>query len=58
MSKSMIKITKTVSILAIAGLVLSGCAEPRVEEPEAIVYPSAPLTGISYLTDSADPDVI
>jgi hypothetical protein len=58
MNKSMIKITKTVSILAIAGLVLSGCAEPRVEEPEAIVYPSAPLTGISYLTDSAAPDVI
>jgi hypothetical protein len=58
MRKSMFKITKTASILAIAGLVLSGCAEPRVEEPEAIVYPSAPLTGISYLTDSAAPDVI
>jgi len=54
----MIQITKTVSILAIAGLVLSGCAEPRVEEPEAVVYPSAALTGITYLNDSAAPDSI
>jgi hypothetical protein len=58
MNKSMIQITKTVSILAIAGLVLSGCAEPRVEESEAVVYPSAALTGITYLNDSAAPDVI
>ena len=56
MRKSTLKITKTVSILAIAGLVLAGCAEPRVEEPEAIVYPSAPLTGISYLSESDVPD--
>lgn len=58
MSKAITKITKTVSLLAIAGLVLSGCAEPRVEEPEAIVYPSAALTGITYLTESAAPDQI
>jgi hypothetical protein len=58
MSKSMIKITKTVSVLAMAGLVLSGCAEPREEEPEAIVYASAALTGISYLSNSAAPDSI
>jgi hypothetical protein len=58
MSKSMTKITKTVSLLAVAGLVLSGCAEPRVEESEAVVYPSAALTGITYLNESAAPDAI
>ena len=54
----MTKIVKTVSFLAVAGLVLSGCAEPREEEPEAIVYPSAALTGITYLNESAAPDQI
>jgi hypothetical protein len=59
MNKSMIKITKTVSILAIAGLVLSGCAEPRGEAtPEEFVYPSAALTGITYLNEAAAPDEI
>ena len=56
MSKSSLKITKTVSILAIAGLVLAGCAEPQAEEPEAIVYPFAPLTGIAYMSESEIPD--
>ena len=56
MRKSTLKITKTVSILAIAGLVLSGCAEPQVEEPEAIVYPIAPLTGVAYMNESEIPD--
>ena len=56
MRKSTLKITKTVSILAIAGLVLSGCAEPQVEEPEAIVYPFAPLTGVAYMNESEIPD--
>ena len=56
MGKSTLKITKTVSILAIAGLVLSGCAEPQVEEPEAIVYPFAPLTGVAYMNESEIPD--
>jgi hypothetical protein len=51
-----LKITKTVSILAVAGLVLAGCAEPRVEEPEAIVYPIAPLTGVAYMNESEIPD--
>ena len=59
MSKSMTKILKTVSLLAVAGLVLSGCAEPRPEPtPEAIVYPSAALTGMTYLNESAAPDEI
>jgi hypothetical protein len=48
------KISRIVSVLAIAGLVLSGCAEPRAEEPETVGYPSAPLTGITYLKDSAE----
>jgi hypothetical protein len=56
MRKSTLKITKTVSILAVAGLVLAGCAEPRVEEPEAIVYPFAPLTGVAYMNESEIPD--
>jgi hypothetical protein len=56
MRKSTLKITKTVSILAVAGLVLAGCAEPRVEEPEAIVYPFAPLTGVAYMSESEIPD--
>jgi hypothetical protein len=56
MGKSTLKITKTVSILAIAGLVLAGCAEPQVEEPEAIVYPFAPLTGVAYMNESEIPD--
>ena len=56
MRKSTLKITKTVSILAIAGLVLSGCSEPQVEEPEAIVYPFAPLTGVAYMNESEIPD--
>ena len=56
MRKSTLKITKTVSILAVAGLVLAGCAEPRVEEPEAIVYPIAPLTGVAYMNESEIPD--
>jgi hypothetical protein len=56
MRKSTLKITKTVSILAVAGLVLSGCTEPEPEPtPEAITYPSAPLTGFSYLTEAAAP---
>ena len=58
MRKSIIKITKTVSILAVAGLVLSGCAEPREKEAKVFVYPSAVLTGITYLNDSAAPDSI
>jgi len=61
MSNAIVKIIKTVSILTLAGLVLSGCAEPEpVPEltPEAIVYPSAPLTGFSYLTEAAAPDEI
>jgi hypothetical protein len=56
MRKSTLKITKTVSILAVAGLVLAGCAEPRAEEPEAIVYPFAPLTGVAYMSESEIPD--
>jgi hypothetical protein len=52
MSKSMIKIAKTVSLLAVAGLVLSGCAEPRAQEPEAAVYQVSPLTGVAYLNES------
>lgn len=59
MKKSVLKITKTVSILAIAGFVLSGCAEPTTPPeptPEAIVYPFAPLTGVAYLTESDVPD--
>ena len=56
MRKSTLKITKTVSILAVAGLVLAGCAEPRVEEPEAFVYPIAPLTGVAYMNESEIPD--
>ena len=56
MRKSTLKITKTVSILAVAGLVLAGCAEPRVEEPEAFVYPIAPLTGVAYMSESEIPD--
>jgi hypothetical protein len=56
MRKSTLKITKTVSILAVAGLVLSGCAEPQVEEPEAIVYPFAPLTGVAYMNESDIPE--
>jgi hypothetical protein len=56
MRKSTLKITKTVSILAVAGLVLAGCAEPRVEEPEAVVYPFAPLTGVAYMSESEIPD--
>jgi hypothetical protein len=56
MRKSTLKITKTVSILAIAGLVLAGCAEPQPEEPEAIVYPFAPLTGVAYMNESEIPD--
>jgi hypothetical protein len=56
MKKSTLKITKTVSILAVAGLVLAGCAEPRVEEPEAFVYPIAPLTGVAYMSESEIPD--
>jgi Protein of unknown function (DUF3048) N-terminal domain/Protein of unknown function (DUF3048) C-terminal domain len=56
MRKSTLKITKTVSILAIAGLVLAGCAEPEVEEPEAFVYPFAPLTGVAYMSESEIPD--
>ena len=56
MRKSTLKITKTVSILAVAGLVLAGCAEPRIEEPEAIVYPFAPLTGVAYMSESEIPD--
>lgn len=58
MSKTSFKISRTISVLAIAGLVLSGCAEPREEEPEVLVYPSAALTGITYLNDSAAPDSI
>ena len=54
----MTKIAKTVSLLAVAGIVLSGCAEPRADESEAIVYPSAALTGITYLNESAAPDEI
>ena len=56
MRKSTLKITKTVSVLAVAGLVLAGCAEPRVEEPEAVVYPIAPLTGVAYMSESEIPD--
>ncbi len=56
MNSSTLKITKTVSVLAVAGLVLAGCAEPRVEEPEAIVYPIAPLTGVAYMNESEIPD--
>jgi hypothetical protein len=56
MRKSTLKITKTASILAVAGLLLAGCAEPRVEEPEAIVYPFAPLTGVAYMNESEIPD--
>ena len=56
MRKSTLKITRTVSILAVAGLVLAGCAEPRVEEPEAFVYPIAPLTGVAYMSESEIPD--
>ena len=56
MRKSTLKIAKTVSILAVAGLVLAGCAEPRVEEPEAFVYPIAPLTGVAYMNESEIPD--
>jgi hypothetical protein len=56
MRKSTLKITKTVSVLAVAGLVLAGCAEPRVEEPEAVVYPFAPLTGVAYMNESEIPD--
>jgi hypothetical protein len=56
MRKSTLKITRTVSILAVAGLVLAGCAEPRVEEPEAFVYPIAPLTGVAYMNESEIPD--
>ena len=56
MRKSTLKITKTVSLLAIAGLVLAGCTEPQVEEPEAIVYPFAPLTGVAYMNESEIPD--
>ena len=56
MRKSTLKITKTVSVLAVAGLVLAGCAEPRVEEPEAVVYPFAPLTGVAYMSESEIPD--
>jgi hypothetical protein len=59
MSKSISKILRTVSLLAVSGLVLSGCAEPRPEPtPEAVVYPFAALTGITYLNDSAAPDAI
>jgi hypothetical protein len=61
MGNAIVKITKTVSILTIVGLVLSGCAEPEPEPeptPEAIVYPAAPLTGLSYLTEAAAPDEI
>jgi hypothetical protein len=56
MRKSTLKITKTVSLLAIAGLVLAGCTEPQVEEPEAIIYPFAPLTGVAYMNESEIPD--
>lgn len=57
MRKSTLKITKTVSILAVAGLVLAGCAEPTPEaEPEAFVYPIAPLTGVAYMSESEIPD--
>ena len=57
MRKSTIKIAKTVSILAVAGLVLAGCADPTPEaEPEAVVYPFAPLTGVAYMSESEIPD--
>ena len=57
MRKSTLKITKTVSILAVAGLVLAGCADPTPEaEPEAVVYPFAPLTGVAYMSESEIPD--
>lgn len=57
MRKSTLKITKTVSILAVAGLVLAGCAEPTPEAaPEAIVYPFAPLTGVAYMSESEIPE--
>jgi hypothetical protein len=56
MRKSTLKITKTVSLLAIAGLVLAGCTEPQVEEPEAIIYPFAPLTGVAYMNESEIPE--
>ena len=56
MRKTTLKITKTVSILAVAGLVLAGCAEPRVEEPEASAYPIAPLTGVAYMSESEIPN--
>ena len=57
MRKSTIKIAKTISILAVAGLVLAGCAEPTPEaEPEAVVYPFAPLTGVAYMSESEIPD--
>ena len=58
MNRTIFKISRTISVLAIAGLVLSGCAEPKEEEPEAFVYPSAALTGITYLNESAAPDVL
>jgi hypothetical protein len=58
MKRTSLKISRTISVLAIAGLVLSGCAEPREEEPEAFVYPSEALTGITYLSASAAPDSI
>ena len=58
MKKKTFNLARMVSVLAIAGLVLSGCAEPREEEPEVFVYPSAALTGITYLNDSAAPDSI
>ena len=57
MRKSTLKITRTVSILAVAGLVLAGCAEPTPEaEPEAVVYPFAPLTGVAYMSESEIPE--
>lgn len=58
MRKSTLKITKTVSLLAVAGLVLAGCAEPTPEPQleEGIAYPFAPLTGVAYMSESEIPD--
>jgi hypothetical protein len=53
MERTYLKISRTISVFAIAGLVLSGCAEPRVEETEVMVYSTAPLSGISYPAESA-----
>lgn len=50
----MMNTTKTISLLVTAGLLLAGCAEPRGDEAEPISYPTAPLTGVASLVETAD----